>query len=183
MDSKWKPEEDLTYTPVIRPENIPLIGENKYSGIYAFRTAGCIVRNYAANHPHTRRLCAGLLCAGSMDAEHLALLKMLYPGGEGIDDYDDEGMTPLMLCIRSAGRSRNGGSLEAVKFLVGAGADVSRRRNHDTGERARDFAITVTGGKIIMTDREALEMFLNCELGYPDEVFDKFVMLEARYFG
>ena len=37
--------------------------------------------------------------------------------------------------------------------------------------------------KIILTDREALEMFLNCELGYPDEVFDKFVMLEARYFG
>ena len=34
-----------------------------------------------------------------------------------------------------------------------------------------------------MTDREALEMFLNCELGYPDEVFDKFVMLEgAKYY-
>ena len=34
-----------------------------------------------------------------------------------------------------------------------------------------------------MTDREVLEMFLNCELGYPDEVFDKFVELEdAQYY-
>lgn len=34
-----------------------------------------------------------------------------------------------------------------------------------------------------MTDREVLEMFLNCELGYPDEVFDKFVKLEgAKYY-
>ena len=34
-----------------------------------------------------------------------------------------------------------------------------------------------------MTDREALEMFLDCELGYPDEVFDKFIKLEdARYY-
>ena len=34
-----------------------------------------------------------------------------------------------------------------------------------------------------MTDREVLEMFLDCELGYPDEVFDKFINLEdARYY-
>ena len=34
-----------------------------------------------------------------------------------------------------------------------------------------------------MTDREVLEMFLNYELGYPDEVFDKFMELEgARYY-
>ena len=33
-----------------------------------------------------------------------------------------------------------------------------------------------------MTDREALEMFLNCELGYPDEVFDKFINLEGAMY-
>ena len=30
-----------------------------------------------------------------------------------------------------------------------------------------------------MNDIKVLEMFLNCELGYPDEVFDKFLMLEG----
>ena len=84
LDSKWNPEEDLTYTPIISPENIPLIGENDYSGIYAFRIAGYIVRNYAANH--------------------------------------------LMSCIRSAGKNRKDCNLEAVKFLVEAGADVNKSR-------------------------------------------------------
>lgn len=131
LDSKWNPEEDLTYTPIIRPENIPVIGENVYSGIYASRTAGYIVRNYAASHPYTRRLCAGILCARSMNAEELALLKALFPDSRGIDDYDDEGMTLLMSCIRSAGRNRNDRNLDAVKFLLDAGADVNKRKNHD----------------------------------------------------
>lgn len=131
LDSKWNPEEDLIYTPIIMPESIPIIGGDTYSGIYAFKIASCIVRNYAANHLHTRELCAEILCARSMNAEELALLKMLFLEGKGINFYDDEGMTPLMSCIRSAGKNRNDCNLEAVKFLVEAGADVNKRKNHD----------------------------------------------------
>ncbi|MBQ7169570.1 MAG: ankyrin repeat domain-containing protein [Synergistaceae bacterium] len=128
----WHPtDDDLTYTPLIRPEKIPVIGENAYSGVYAPRIAGYIVRNYAATHPHTRELCAGILCARSMNSEELALLKALFPNGKGIDDYDDEGMTPLMSCIRSAGINRNDRNLDAVKFLIESGADVNKRKNHD----------------------------------------------------
>ena len=89
------------------------------------------MRNYAANHPHTRELCAEILCARSMNAEELALLKMLFPDGKGLNSYDDEGMTPLMSCIRSAGKNRNDCNLDAMKFLVEAGADVNKRKNHD----------------------------------------------------
>lgn len=124
-------EGDSIYSPIISPENIPIIGEGAYSGLYAYRIASYIVKNYSANKYHTRELCAEILCARSLNPDELALLKMLFPEGKGINFYDDEGMTPLMSCIRSAGKNRNDCNLEAVKFLVEAGADVNKRKNHD----------------------------------------------------
>ncbi len=110
--------DNIVYIPIIRPENIPVVGENVYKGIYASKISRYIVRNYAANHPHIREL-----CARSMKVDELALMKMLFPDGERLNSYDDEGMTPLMSCIRSW-KNRNDCNFEAVKFLVEAEDDV-----------------------------------------------------------